>query len=173
MKLLENIQNYDVITFKWCLSRKNRKLMVGMARWISKTADGHLYVIIALVLLVQHEYRLCLIVASAFSIERCLYFVLKKGFRRKRPPQALPNYKSVIEPGDQFSLPSGHTSAAFLAATLISAFVPVTASPLLLWAVSVGMSRVVLGVHFPSDTFAGAILGMSIAQATLITFSYL
>jgi len=173
MRLLENIQNYDIITFNWCLCRKNRESMVSLARWVSKTADGHLYVIIGLVLLFQHEYRLTQIVASAFCIERFLYFILKKSCRRKRPPQALPNFKSAIEPSDQFSFPSGHTSAAFLTATLLSVFIPATAAIFFLWATSVGMSRVVLGVHFPSDTLAGALLGTSLAQATLVVFPYL
>jgi len=173
MKLLENIQNYDILTFNWCLCRKNHEFMVSMARLVSKTADGHLYVMTGLVLLILREYTSFLLVACAFSIERSFYYLLKKSCRRKRPPQALPDFKSVIEPGDQFSFPSGHTSAAFLTATLLSVLAPVLAPAFFLWAGAVGMSRVILGVHFPTDTLAGATLGICLAQATLFVFPYI
>jgi len=173
MKLLENIQNYDTFTFYWCSGRKNHVFMIHIARLISKTADGHLYAIIGLLLLIQYQYKLCLLFASAFCIERCLYFILKNSCRRKRPPEALPDFTSIIEPGDQFSFPSGHTSAAFLTATLLSELTPFNAVFFFSWAASAGISRVVLGVHFPTDTLAGAILGKSLAQATLVAFTYL
>lgn len=173
MKILENIQSYDIHTFNWCLSLKNRNQMVCAAQWVSKTADGHLYIIIGLALLMQQKYDLLLLMATAFSLERCVYFVLKNSCRRKRPPQALPNYKSVIEPSDQFSFPSGHTSAAFLTATLISVLTSASPAALFCWSGSVGVSRVLLGVHFPTDTIAGAALGMSLAFAVLSLFPYL
>lgn len=173
MKLLQNIQRYDVSAFNWCLRRKNRNHMVSMARWVSKTADGHLYAITVFVLLMLQEHRLFLLMVSAFGIERSLYFILKKGCRRNRPPEALPNYKSVIVPGDQFSFPSGHTSAAFLMATLLSTMAPNIGIAFFLWAASVGASRVVLGVHFPTDTLAGAVLGITLAQATTQGFASL
>ena len=44
--------------------------------------------------------------------------MLKNGFKRNRPQDALTHFTSVIVPHDQFSFPSGHTSAAFLMATL-------------------------------------------------------
>jgi len=173
MKLLQNIQHYDVSAFNWCLRRKYRAHMIELARWVSKTADGHLYVITGLTLLFLEQFSLFAFVSTAFCLERLIYFILKKSCRRNRPPEALPNFESVIKPGDQFSFPSGHTSAAFLTATLVSTLVPGTAVLFLSWAVLVGMSRVVLGVHFPSDTLAGAALGSTLAIASLSVISHL
>jgi len=103
----------------------------------------------------------------AFLIERPVYLLLKKGFKRDRPQQALQNFCSVIKPADQFSFPSGHTSAAFMVATLLGYFLPDLLPILYLWAALVGFSRVVLGVHFPSDTLMGMVLGVSTAIFSL------
>jgi undecaprenyl-diphosphatase len=108
----------------------------------------------------------------AFLIERPLYFVLKNSFKRNRPAAALDNFVSVIIPSDKFSFPSGHTSAAFMMATLISyfsqSFTDVSLIVLLyLWATTIGFSRVILGVHFPTDTLMGAVLGVSTALFSL------
>ena len=52
-------------------------------------------------------------------------------------------------------------------ATLVGAYYPALALLLFAWAVLVGMARVVLGVHFPSDTLIGALMGASLACISL------
>lgn len=167
MKLLQAIHMFDLRTFDWCLRRKRRELFINIARVISHTADGYLYLAIAVVLGFLKQWYLISILLVAFSIERILYFVLKNRLRRNRPPQAIPGFKSVIEPSDQFSFPSGHTSAAFLFAVIIASAIPLLIPLLFIWAITVGFARVILGVHFPTDTVAGALLGSSIAWSTL------
>jgi undecaprenyl-diphosphatase len=105
-----------------------------------------------------------------FAVERPLYFILKNSFKRNRPQQAIQGFRSVITPSDQFSFPSGHTSAAFLVATLVGYFYPTLLICLYFWAALVGFSRVVLGVHFPTDTLMGIVLGVSAAFISLNYF---
>ena len=100
--------------------------------------------------------------ATAFAIERPLYFILKKSCKRRRPPAAIPGFTSIITASDEFSFPSGHTCGAFLFVTLLCALWGLWLAPLYLWAAFVGLSRVILGVHFPTDIFMGAILGIGI-----------
>ena len=167
MKLLQTIHLFDLRTFDWCLRRKHRDFLIDMARIVSHSADGFLYLAVGVVLGVLGQWTLFTVLALAFCIERVLYFFLKNRLRRNRPPQAIPGFKSVIEPSDQFSFPSGHTSAAFLFAIIIGATVPILLPFLLAWAVTVGLARVILGVHFPTDTLAGAIHGAGIAWLSL------
>lgn len=61
------------------------------------------------------------------------------------------------------SFPSGHATTAFATALILSFWCPRYTSLFLTLAVLVGLSRVVLGAHFPSDVMAGAVLGVGVA----------
>lgn len=169
MRLLENIHSLDLITFNWCLRRRNRHIAIQIARAFSYTANGPLYVLAGCLFIALQNWQLVQILAMGFAAERCCYFVCKSFFKRNRPPAAIPGFRSVIEPSDQFSFPSGHTSAAFLVACTFTFAFPWTAWLLYPWAVTVGISRVLLGVHFPTDVIAGAAMGFSICTL-MITF---
>ncbi len=169
MKLLYSIHKYDVFMFTWLLNVSINKTLTTMSRYLSKTGDGQLYLIMAGVIAVTDGVNSPLFQAIllGFLIERPIYFVLKNGFKRNRPEAALKNFRSIITPSDKFSFPSGHTSAAFMMATLIAYFFPAFMIPLYCWAALVGFSRVILGVHFPTDTLVGVILGVSTALFSL------
>jgi len=169
MKFMQTIQTYDINLFLWVTQRKSQRVLVRGARYISKTGDGHLYLILALALAWSAQPAESILLACllmGFAIERPIYFILKNLCRRDRPQAAL-NIPSFVIPSDRFSFPSGHTSAAFLVATLLSFFHPALTPVLVAWAVSVGMARVVLGVHFPTDTLIGALMGTLLALLSL------
>jgi undecaprenyl-diphosphatase len=66
-------------------------------------------------------------------------------------------------PLDRFSFPSGHTLHAAAFTTVALAYYPMLAWLLVPFAVLVAMSRVILGLHYPSDVFARAAIGLSLA----------
>jgi undecaprenyl-diphosphatase len=135
-------------------------------RLISRSGDGYLQVLLPTsIFLVDPELAksFALLVMTAFLIERSLYFALKNTLKRRRPPDVFPDFTSIIRASDHFSFPSGHTMGSFLLAGLVVGFFGVFAWPLYIWATLVGMSRVFLGVHFPTDILAGATLGSLIA----------
>lgn len=171
MRLLENIHSFDIKTFDWCLRRKNRAAAIDLAKICSYTANGPLYVLVGLLFAMLQNWGLVQLLIAAFALERACYFIFKALFRRNRPPAAIPGYRSVIEPADQFSFPSGHTSAAFLVATTLAFALPWTAWFMYPWAIGVGMSRVVLGVHFPTDTIAGAAMGFIICHLMIVALA--
>lgn len=166
MRVLNTIQDFDRRSL--LLSQSSQSWVARHCRSVSRTADGPLYALLGAAigyagatgkLFVLH-------LASAFALERCIYWVLKNSLRRKRPAQALPDFRSHIIASDEFSFPSGHTCAAFLFVTLLVLHFGPVLTLLYLWAVAVAMSRVCLGVHFPTDTVVGAVLGASIALFT-------
>jgi undecaprenyl-diphosphatase len=164
-----SIHKYDVWMFVCLNNSAIHASLVRLCRMVSRTGDGLLYIALAAWLYREMGISNLLLQSLflAFAMERPVYFILKNGFKRNRPQQAIKDFRSVITPSDQFSFPSGHTSAAFMVATLLAYFFPALTIGLYAWALLVGFSRVVLGVHFPTDTLMGMALGIGCAFFSL------
>ena len=95
--------------------------------------------------------------AATFAADSAC-FGLKDLAERTRPfvdhPQIDPLY--VVHSS---SFPAGHAATAFAGATLLSYIAPRAAPGFLLLAAAIGYSRVYVGVHYPSDVLAGALVG--------------
>ena len=109
-------------------------------------------------------YRLTISELAAFGTS----IGIKHLVRRPRPFNRFPDIDSRagdIARRDPFSFPSSHAALSFALATSWTLSHPewYVATPGYLWATSVALSRVWLGVHYPSDIFFGALLGVAIA----------
>lgn len=72
----------------------------------------------------------------------------------------------LITPPTDYSFPSGHTAASFAVGVLLFRKLPKRYGiPALVLAALIGFSRLYLGVHYPSDVLAGALLGTGISYA--------
>lgn len=105
-----------------------------------------------------------LYVASSSAVNALATMLIKKIVKRPRPFLANVKIRAVYQPS-HYSFPSGHTSTAFTTATALSQAYPkwYVVVPSYLWAGSVGFSRLYLGVHYPTDVAAGAVLGAGTA----------
>ncbi len=94
-------------------------------------------------------------------------YILKRVINRERPAYTYPDIQAS-ETQKYHSFPSGHTSNAFCTATSLSLNFKkwYYVVPAFAWAGAVGYSRMHLGVHYPSDVLAGALLGAGSAYAT-------
>ncbi len=103
--------------------------------------------------------------------------LIKKSVKRLRPCKVLEQPKDMnllVRCGSGYSFPSSHAAnhfsmAVFLFLTL-GKVVKWTKVPLLLWAASIAYSQVYVGVHFPLDALAGAVLGSLIALVCYFVF---
>lgn len=102
--------------------------------------------------------------ATAVASLAATYIVqtrVKPIFRRVRPFVNREARVVGVRPADH-SFPSGHTASSFAAATALAFFYPRAAPLAYAVATGVGMSRVHLGVHFPSDAAVGGVIGIGI-----------
>lgn len=124
--------------------------------------DGWLwYAIAAAVLLDGGAVRFQALLAALLSVSVgiALFVSVKRACGRRRPCALEPHCWATLLPPDQFSFPSGHTITAFAVALSFGLFYPLALPGLLFCALSVAVSRVVLGMHFLSDVLVGAGVG--------------
>ncbi|MDO6681837.1 MULTISPECIES: phosphatase PAP2 family protein [unclassified Oceanobacter] len=96
-----------------------------------------------------------------------VYSQLKNRLVRQRPFISFDAIQAHTAPLDLYSFPSGHTMNAVNFAVLLCFFFPVLFWMVAPFALLVALSRVILGMHYPTDVLVGASLGMSISYGSL------
>lgn len=102
------------------------------------------------------------------SVNFGVYFGLKRITRRQRPFEQCDGIRAGLPPPDAFSFPSGHTLHAVAFGVLLTAYYPGLLPLFGAFASAVGVSRVVLGLHYPSDVLIGAGIGTATASVLLL-----
>jgi undecaprenyl-diphosphatase len=136
----------------------------------SHAGDGILWyaLIAALALFFGSEGRIAALRCALAGVAGLLlYRGLKGVLIRERPFITHSSIVCAARPLDRFSFPSGHTLHAVSFTILIGAAVPAAVLLLAPVALLIALSRVVLGLHYPSDVLAGAAIGAGIAAIAL------
>lgn len=139
-------------------------------RAVSRLGDGVLwYTMMAATLAVHGRGGLLPVLHMVLVglLGLALYRVLKTRTARPRPYQVHSAIRCGADPLDAFSFPSGHTLHAVAFAILFAWYYPVTAPFVLAFASLVAASRLVLGLHYPSDVLAGGAIGATLALGSL------
>lgn len=154
--------------------RFNCAVRIASVRWafrlVSRLGDGIFWYALMLVLLVAGGVDAFIPVARmAMTGLVCtlVYKWLKSKTSRPRPFAVENAVRAGADPLDAFSFPSGHTLHAAAFSVVAIAFYPALAWLLVPFTILVATSRVVLGLHYPSDVLAGAALGGLIAWCFL------
>ncbi len=166
-------ERFDAFEFSLCerLNRSCRRNAVrDLFRTVSRLGDGVIWYVLALAIVAWNGaagFKPALVMAGAGVLGWALYKVLKSRLVRERPYITFERILAGTAPLDRYSFPSGHTLHAVSFTWIAASYYPVLGWVLIPFAMLVGASRVVLGLHYPSDVVVGAALGASIAIGAL------
>ncbi|HSD68858.1 MAG TPA: phosphatase PAP2 family protein [Woeseiaceae bacterium] len=138
-------------------------------RWVSRLGDGGFWVVMALLLLfIQGPSVLPWIVqmAATGAVGILIYKTLKRYLVRERPYVSHGAIRLGAAPLDRYSFPSGHTLHAVNFTILFGQVEPLLLLVALPFALLVAMSRVILGLHYPTDVLVGAAIGVTLSQVS-------
>lgn len=144
---------------------------LGVFRLASRLGDGVFwYALMATLLLIHGSAALdaVLHMVVAGLLGTAIYKWLKGATGRPRPYQACASIACLTAPLDRFSFPSGHTLHAVVFSAIATAYYPVLGWIVWPFTILVAASRLVLGLHYPTDVAVGALLGGAVAALTLI-----
>jgi len=142
--------------------------------WASRLGDGWFwYALAAALLLVEGGAAIVTVatMAAAGLAGTAIYTLLKRGIRRPRPSEAHSGLILTVAPLDRFSFPSGHTLHAIAFSVVVTSHAPQLGWLVWPFAALVAASRLVLGLHYPSDVIVGGTLGATIAWIAVAVVS--
>jgi membrane-associated phospholipid phosphatase len=158
-------QNWDIRTLSKINLNRNKNLdntFRGITNTAGPVAFGTPVVLFAISLVKDDSVmrRNSIYIGASVLSSAIITNILKYSINRPRPYITYPFIEQATSGGSP-SFPSGHTSDAFAFATSVSIAYPkwYVIVPSYLWAGAVAYSRMDLGVHYPSDVIAGAIIG--------------
>lgn len=135
--------------------------------FFTKLGDGGtIWIIAALLMLCFKKTRKEGVMVGASLIGSLLFnnMLVKNLVGRTRPYELIDGLQILVEKPGEFSFPSGHTSSSFAAGVIIFLTCPRKIGvPALILAFLISISRLYVGVHFPTDVLGGMVMGTLIA----------
>lgn len=147
------------------------RLIRDLFRLVSRLGDGLFwYALMLLILLFEGSDGLLPVLHMALAglTGTLLYKWLKGKTLRPRPFEVHQDIFMTGKPLDKFSFPSGHTLHALVFGLVAINYYPALSFIIMPFVSMVALSRVVLGLHYPSDVLAGALIGSLIAALSFL-----
>jgi undecaprenyl-diphosphatase len=163
---MEAIFNFDRTILLFFQDNIRTEKLTKFFTPITSTGNwGMLPIFVAIVLLMSVAYRKTGIMCAIGLITQSLTvnLLIKPLVNRARPYEVIDGLTSVIGPMSDKSFPSGHSCAAFLIAVILYNNVPKKYGIFsLVIACLIAISRIYMGVHYPTDVICGALIGIII-----------
>lgn len=167
------LRYFDALEIGWCLRINRYGQALALRRFfalVSRLGDGWFWACMAAVcVMLSGTAALPFVMQAALTaaVGILVYRLLKGRLNRERPFIANGQILCGTPPLDRYSFPSGHTLHAVSFTILFTHFEPLLLLVAAPFAALVALSRVILGLHYPSDVLVGAALGASLALLSL------
>ena len=167
---LERLAEWDGLVCRRFNRMGERDLLRIVLAAASRLGNGIFWYLLMLALLANGASAAPAVVhmLAAGIVCTLVYKTIKRHTTRRRPCDAHTDIVLLAAPLDRYSFPSGHTLHAVAFTLVATAYYPALVWILAPFTVLVALSRVVLGLHYPSDVLAGAAIGALIAKLTLL-----
>lgn len=172
--MLEAVADFDFNILYWIQENMRTDFMDSFCAMLSYAFEaGAFWIVTAVVLIAFRKTRVAgvSLLCSMLLVLLVGELGLKNIICRERPCVVDSSVALAITKPDSYSFPSGHTGSSFAAAGGIFAFNKKIGIPALVIAFMVGLSRMYLFVHFPTDVIAGALLGILCAFGVYLVFT--
>ena len=156
---------FDAAELNLCryLNRSSRSSAVRqLFRAVSWLGDGWIWYVVIVALPIVYGLagaQAALHLAATGALGVLVYKVIKNHAVRERPYITHSAIECASAPLDRYSFPSGHTLHAVSFTLLLTTYFPEWAAAIVALAALIALSRVILGLHYPTDVAAGAALG--------------
>jgi membrane-associated phospholipid phosphatase len=154
----------------WIQNNIRNDVLTPIFKFITTLGNaGVIWIVLSVGLLIPKKTRRVGALALVSLVFSALIdnVILKNVVARTRPYDVIEGLTSLVGAQKDYSFPSGHTGSAFAAAVVMFLGLPKKCGiPILVFACLMGLSRLYVGVHYPSDVLGGALIGTGIALFT-------
>ena len=164
--MIEYIANAEQNILLWLQNNMRNDILNHIMKLITSLGNGGIiWIIVALVLLIPKKTRKTgIMVISGLLLSFLVNnIILKNLVARTRPYDMITGLTSLVGIQSDYSFPSGHAASSFVAAVIMVKSLPKKYGiPALTLAFLISFSRLYVGVHYPSDVIAGALISTAI-----------
>lgn len=165
--MFESLLKLDGQILLWIQENLRNDFLTPVIKFITSLGDsGIFWIILTVFLLIYKKTRTTGVLCAMGMIGSAIInnLILKNLVDRIRPYEIVDGLKNIIEKPVDASFPSGHTGVSFAVAVILFWETPKKYGvPALVLAVLISLSRLYVGVHFPTDVLGGMITGTGIA----------
>lgn len=174
--MMHSILALDQNTLLWIQDSVRSDALTPFFILLTRLGDlAMVWILVSMALLLSNRTQATGIMAlSSLGLAALIDNVLLKNIiARIRPYEVVPGLQNLIEIQTDFSFPSGHTGSSFAVAVVLLVMLPKRYGiPAVILALLIGLSRLYLGVHYPTDVLAGILIGTLIAFVVVAIGAY-
>lgn len=168
---MEGFFQLDGNILLWIQEYIRNDFLTPIFKFITSLGDeGYVWIAIAIILVFVKKYRKVGLMVGASLLGSLVFnnMIVKNIVARPRPYRMIETLTILIPEPGEYSFPSGHTSSSFAAGVVLYLMLPKKYGiPAMILAFLIGISRLYVGVHYPTDVFGGMVMGTLIAVAVV------